>query len=608
VTLDPALRRRLTPLVALVAALVVIAVLPGTMPNSFYLFSLTIGAAYLPAVLGLDLAVAGGAVSMGTAAFMLIGAYAVALSQIHGGWHPVLGVVLAAVVCAAAGAVTSIPALRLGAFAIAVVTLMYADVVGAIALHFRSFTGGADGVVANAAAVPASRLWVYVALCGLAAYVLHRNLLRGPFGRALLITRRGEAVAASLTVASGRYKIAAFTIYAALAGVSGGLYQQLIGPISIETFNVGISISLLLMVVLGGVASVSGPLLGTTALTVIPMIQNETAANGGGTRDLVYGAILLVVVLVVPTGLAGIGRRVTGSKLVARRRGDRPSRATARIDAAALTELLTEGRGAESGRLEVDDVVRTIGGLQILQGVSMVVERGEVAGLIGPNGSGKTTLLNSVNGLTPVDRGRVRLGGEAIDGPARTRAAAGVGRTFQTAVLADHATVLENLLVGMDARRSASHLAYALRLPSACREARRHEEEAGRWAAALGLTDVLGAEASSLTPRERRLLEIGRALATRPRVLLLDEPVAGLTGEEIDEVVAIVRLLRSAGVSTVLVEHHAELVMNLCDTVTVLDAGAVIASGPPSEVRRDPKVIAAYLGDELLALDEEVAP
>jgi branched-chain amino acid transport system permease protein len=456
-------------------------------------------------------------------------------------------------------------------------------------------------------------MWLYVALCGLTVFILHRNLLRGPFGRALMITRRGEAVAASLAVASGRYKVAAFTIYAALSGLAGGLYQQLIGPISIETFNVGISITLLLMVVLGGVASVSGPLLGTIALTVIPMILNQTSGGGGGTRDLVYGIILLLVVLVVPKGLAGVGRGVTSSSLLGRKKstdGDGPS--SVPVDEALLATLLSEGRGAEGGQLDADDIVRTIGGLQILRGVSMTVASGEIAGLIGPNGSGKTTLLNSINGLTPVDRGRVSLGGSSIDGPARTRASAGVGRTFQTAVLTEHASVLENLMVGLDARRTASHLSYALRLPSACREARERHVEAERWAAALGLGRLLDAEASSLTPRERRLLEVGRALATRPRLLLLDEPVAGLTGDEIDEIVAIVRLLRAAGISTILVEHHAELVMSLCDTVTVLDAGEVIASGPPSIVRHDPKVIAAYLGDELLALEdapiEEVTP
>src|SRR6185437_3518089 len=199
------------------------------------------------------------------------------------------------------------------------------------------------------------------------------------------------------------------------------------------------------------------------------------------------------------------------------------------------------------------------------------------------------------------------LGDESIDGAARRRAKAGVGRTFQTAVLAEESSVLDNLLIGLDAHRKVPHICYALRLPNALREARERRAEATRWAEALGLQDLLGEDASALTPRTRRLLEVGRALATRPRILLLDEPIAGLTGTEIDELVEIVKLVRTAGISTILVEHHAELVMSLCDRVTVLDAGEVIASGEPSVVSRDPKVVAAYLGDELVSAGEAEA-
>ncbi len=609
--------RRWLPLLQLIIAVVVIAILPGMVSDTFYLFSLTLGVIYLTAVIGLDFTVYAGAVSMGTAAFMLIGAYAVAIAQVRGGLNAVVGLIIACLVCAVVGAVTSIPALRLGAFAIAVVTLMYADVVSAVALHFKSFTGGGDGISASPANVPLSRMWLYCALIALVAYILHRNLLRGPFGRALMIMRRGEAVASSLAVATGRYKVVSFTIYAALAGLAGGLYQQLNGPVATETFSIDISITLLLMVVLGGVGSVTGAFLGTLVLTVIPMILNQAASSGGGTRDLSYGVILLVVVLIVPKGLAGIPGdkrlRRLGARAAARfttdrvveRDGTGDELGARPVDPEALSQLLAEGRGSQGGQLEVEDIHRTIGGLRILRGISMTVESGHIAGLIGPNGSGKTTLLNSINGLTPVERGRVRLAGAAIDGRARSRAKAGIGRTFQTALLAEEASVLDNLMLGLDAHRKVPHVCYALRLPNAIREARERRAEATRWAEALGLGELLGDEASALTPRARRLLEVGRALATRPRILLLDEPVAGLTGGEIDELVEIVKLVRDAGISTILVEHHAELVMNLCDRVTVLDAGEVIATGEPATVSRDPKVIAAYLGDEFMSLEEE---
>jgi ABC-type branched-subunit amino acid transport system ATPase component len=251
--------------------------------------------------------------------------------------------------------------------------------------------------------------------------------------------------------------------------------------------------------------------------------------------------------------------------------------------------------------LEVRSVSKGIGGLKIVREASFTVRGGTVHGFIGPNGSGKTTLLNCISGLTAVDAGEVRYGDRALPPHAAQRARAGLARTFQTVLLIEHATVADNLLVGVDAHRRVPHLVYGLGLPPALRERRQSAVEVARWAEALGLGAVLDRPVSSLTPRERRLVEIGRALATHPGIVLMDEPVAGLAGAEIDELTSVIRLLRSRGVTVVLVEHHAELVMELCDAVTVIDVGEIVTTDVPAKVAVDPRVVAAYLGDELVA-------
>jgi len=602
----PPLPARLRYPLLVVVAIVLIAVLPGMVPNRYVLFTIATGAVYLIAALGLNLTLSSGAVSMGTSAFMLIGAYAVALSEVKGGYPAIVGIGIGIVACALIGVVTAIPALRLGAFAVAVVTLMYGDVVAALALRFSSFTGGGEGVPSTAADLPLSVKWFIIAGTALLAFLLHRNLIRGPMGRALMITRRGEAVAASLAISPGRYKIGAFTTYAVMAGIAGGLYQQLNGPIGIDTFGISLSITLLLMVVLGGTATVSGPVLGVLVLTIVPLIQSQSSGGGTSYRDLIYGIILLAVVLIVPKGMAGVSlpEKWANRLSAVGRRGSPAGGTSTPVDLAALAGLLAQGRGQGAGELVVDGVHRSIGGLRILRGITMNVQPGSICGLIGPNGSGKTTLLNSISGLSPIEAGTMSLGGVELEKAARARASHGIGRSFQTVIVAEQKSVRENLMVGLDTQRTCSHVSYALRLPQACREARINDHLVVSWARALGLGGQLDADASTLTPRERRLLELGRALLTLPSLLLLDEPVAGLTGEEIEELVAIIRAVKASGTSIILVEHHAELVMSLCDTVTVLDAGEVIASGDPASVSTDPKVIAAYLGDELAELSD----
>jgi branched-chain amino acid transport system permease protein len=587
----------------------VVAVLPFLINNHFYLYTLTGGAVLLMAVLGLNLAISGGIISIGTAAFLLIGSYTVGLAQTRWHMNPLPATLLAAAVCAAVGFITAFPALKMGPFAVAVVTLMYASVASDLILRFTSFTGGSEGVAARAISFTPNEIWFLTAGVAGALFVGHRNLIHSPMGRALMMGRRSEPVASSLRISTARFKLAAFTIYAGLAGVAGSFYQMLNGPISSETFTVGVSITVLLMVVLGGEASVAGPLLGAVVLTVIPLILNQTVSHGGAVRDVIYGGILLAVVLVVPGGLAELGTRLVEPLRRARRsspvadadaapaaRG-RSTATGAPVDAAALSAVVF--RVEEPAELDIRAISRAIGGLRILDDVSLTVEAASIHGLIGPNGSGKTTLLNCVSGLSKVNGGQIVLAGDVLPGVASRHAKAGVGRTFQTVLLSESDSVRDNLLVGVDAHRRASYVSYTLRLPPAITEARGSLREVTRWAEALGLRNLLDNPVSSLTPRERRLVEIGRALSAHPRVLLLDEPAAGLTGGEIEELERIIRAVRDAGVTVLLVEHHAELVMRLCDRVTVLDVGRVLVTDVPAKVSTDPQVVAAYLGDEL---------
>jgi len=589
-------------LVAKVAVgVAVLLVLPQFVSDDFYIYSLTIGALYLIAALGLNLTISGGIISIGTAAFLMIGGYTVALTQVHWALNPILATLMAAAICGVVGFVTAFPALKLGPFAVAVVTLMYANVVIDLTLHFTSFTGGGFGIQSKALDFTQVEFWYLVGGLAILFMLGHRNLIRSPFGRALMMGRRSEPVAASLGIASGRFKLASFAVYCALCGVAGAMYQMIQGPISSESFDIGISITVLLMVVLGGEATVSGPFFGALVLTLIPLILSQAVTGGGPVRSIIYGCVLLAVVLIVPGGLAAIGRLIkTRVRRLTRRNqsGATGSRASTErpINFDQLDAVITH---VEPTALDIRNVSKAIGGLKILREMSFTVEPGTIHGLIGPNGSGKTTLLNCISGLTKLDDGQILVGDVALPGHAARNARAGLGRTFQTVLVSEADSVRDNLLVGVDSHRRTDYFSYTFRLPWALKEMRRSGAETEAWASALGLSAVLDRPVSSLTPRQRRLVEVGRALATRPRVMLLDEPAAGMTGPELNELETMIRLMRSAGITVLLVEHHAELVMRLCDRVTVIDVGRVLITDEPATVSRDPAVVAAYLGDEL---------
>jgi branched-chain amino acid transport system permease protein len=252
--------------------------------------------------------------------------------------------------------------------------------------------------------------------------------------------------------------------------------------------------------------------------------------------------------------------------------------------------------------LELEDVRRTFGGLAAVDGASLAVEAGEVHGLIGPNGAGKTTLLNLISGLIPVTSGTIRLDGVRLDGlPSHRIAALGVTRTYQSIRLFPALTAADNVLVGAHLKRQAPLWRRMLFLPSAAVEEAAAREASLALLERVGMAERARERASNLSYGEQRRVEIARALASSPRVMLLDEPTAGMNPGEVAAIAELIRGVARAGHSVLLVEHNVKLVMKVCDRITVLDFGKVIADGTPAQVASDPAVIAAYLGGEAAA-------
>jgi ABC-type branched-subunit amino acid transport system ATPase component/ABC-type branched-subunit amino acid transport system permease subunit len=599
-TFEPPRRRTNGTAIRIAAAAVFIAVLPHALPNDFRVYTAVLAGVYLIAAIGLNVVQGyAGVISLGTSAFATIGAYGAAIAHTRWGWSYPGGMALGVVVATALGIVTAMPALRLGTFAVAVVTLAYGGVTSSLILYWPSFTGGGEGVAAKASTLSLTELWYIVAGLGVLCWVAQRNLVVSPLGRGWEVGRLSPILAQSLGVAVARTKVVAFAMAAALAGLAGSLWPVLNGRTDTDTFGLDYSVLVLLMVVIGGEGRLWGPVWGVAILTGIPVVLNEAFSQGGKVSQLVYGIVLLGTVLVLRGGVS------TGfDRVLARVRPRTHARGVAAAGQAAIGAT-TPGATVDLDLLDavgdplplhVREITVTFGAVRALVGVSLTVRPGTVHGLIGPNGSGKTTLLNRISGFLGSQAGEVRLGERRLGGAPYRRARRGLARTFQQPLLLEAATALDNVYIGLDAHRRASFVSYLFRLPTARREASENRRKAAAWLRSVGLHGAADARAEELPPGMRRQLEIARALAASPRILLMDEPAAGLTNTEIDTLEALVRAAAAKGVGVVLIEHHADLVMRLCDEITVLDRGHLIAHGTPAEIRNDPTVIDAYLG------------
>jgi ABC-type branched-subunit amino acid transport system ATPase component/ABC-type branched-subunit amino acid transport system permease subunit len=521
-------------------------------------------------------------------ALLTIGAYTTAVltaGTVTSEWNPYLALAASALGGAVCGGLVGLPALRLRNFYFAITTLGFSTIVTQIALAWKSVTGGGIGTPGPVFPWPFEPGWGFYYLCfGLAALAtwMTANIAASRYGRALIAIRDADVAAEASGIAKPRWLITIFLFAGALAGVAGGLFSSLQSYITPDAFTFDLSILFFIAILIGGRGSILGPLLGTIILTVLP----ELAAPLVAWSTFLYAALLLAIVLVVPGGIADLLDYKNRRPLKQHREiVPRPE---------LLPQLPGEHRDAA---LVLSDIRLNFGGVRAIDGLSLEIRSGEVHGLIGPNGSGKTTALNVISGYYRPSSGKATLNGAVLPFRApHTRAGYGIARTFQTPRLIGGASVIENVMIGGTCNGEGSFVESVLALPRHRRDEAHFDAAAMRALETVGLEQLAAVRADRLQHSELRFMEIARALMLRPAFLLLDEPAAGLSAEEIRRLGALIKAISRAGTGVLLVEHHADLIFDISDRVTVLNLGKVLAAGTPAEIRAHREVVVAYLG------------